>query len=187
MNSISVKIKRIDDRAVMPKYAHNGDVGMDLTAISVEYDEEHDAYVYHTGWAFESDFNIGQFIFPRSSNKKTDAYLTNSVGIGDSAIYRGEIMVVFKNRTSLEARAVSETFKMMNRNEHPNVDDVLSQYETHYESLLNAAKECITAPYQVGDRVAQMVFLFYPTVNLEIVDSLSDSDRGDGGFGSTGN
>lgn len=37
-----------------------------------------------------------------------------------------------------------------------------------------------------GDRIAQMVFLPIIYAELNIVDKLSDTDRGDGGFGSTG-
>jgi dUTP pyrophosphatase len=43
------------------------------------------------------------------------------------------------------------------------------------------------APYKEGDRVAQMVVLPYPDVKLIEVENLSETDRGSGGFGSTGN
>jgi len=38
----------------------------------------------------------------------------------------------------------------------------------------------------VGDRVAQIMIIPYPPVYFVEVEELSDSDRGDGGFGSTG-
>ena len=41
--------------------------------------------------------------------------------------------------------------------------------------------------YKVGDRVAQLVIMKLPWVNIEQVDELSETDRGEGGFGSTGN
>ena len=41
-------------------------------------------------------------------------------------------------------------------------------------------------PYDKGDRVAQMIIMPYPHVDFVEVDELSDSDRGDGGYGSTG-
>ena len=43
-------------------------------------------------------------------------------------------------------------------------------------------------PYQVkpGDRVAQAVICEVPKVTLELVSELSDTSRGEGGFGSTG-
>ena len=37
-----------------------------------------------------------------------------------------------------------------------------------------------------GDRIAQIVILPYIYPNLELVETLSDTERGDGGFGSTG-
>ena len=52
MKEIKVKIKKLHPDAVIPSYVHNGDVGMDMTAISVEYDVEKDMYIYHTGLAF---------------------------------------------------------------------------------------------------------------------------------------
>ena len=41
-----IKLKKLDERAVIPSYAHDGDVGMDLTAIDVDYDRENDMYIY---------------------------------------------------------------------------------------------------------------------------------------------
>lgn len=196
---LEIKIKKLDERAVIPSYAHNGDVGMDLTAISVEYDRGKDMYIYHTGLAVESDEHYGIFLFPRSSNRKTDAYLCNHVGIVDSAIYRGEIMLCFKNRTSLETRMglqkIEEFLKIASTEPfYNNTNDGLkftwrdiARYaekssESIYENPMNFA------PYQVGDRVAQMVVLPYPNVKIiEWVGDLSKSDRGDGGFGSSGN
>lgn len=37
-----------------------------------------------------------------------------------------------------------------------------------------------------GDRIAQMVIKKYERVEWELVDTLSDTERGDGGFGHTG-
>lgn len=39
--------------------------------------------------------------------------------------------------------------------------------------------------YNIGDRVAQIQFQRVPTVAFEVVDSLPDTQRGAGGFGST--
>lgn len=157
-NNVTVKFKKIDNRAVIPSYAHNGDVGMDMTAISMEYDKTNDIYIYHTGLAVETDKGYGMFLFPRSSNRKTDAYLCNHVGIVDCAIYRGEIMFCYKNRDSLNL----------------------------WQKILGV-KPINKAPYKIGDRIGQMVILPYPNVSIEIVDSLSETERGEQGFGSTGN
>ena len=40
--------------------------------------------------------------------------------------------------------------------------------------------------YNVGDRIAQLIIMPYPEIEFEEVEELSDTDRGEGGFGSTG-
>lgn len=40
--------------------------------------------------------------------------------------------------------------------------------------------------YNVGDKVAQMIIMPYPEINYVEVTELSDSERGEGGHGSTG-
>ena len=40
--------------------------------------------------------------------------------------------------------------------------------------------------YKVGDRVGQIIIMPYPQVEFEEVEELSSSERGEGGFGSTG-
>ena len=40
--------------------------------------------------------------------------------------------------------------------------------------------------YNIGDKIGQMIIIPYPQVEFEEVDSLSDSVRGSGGFGSSG-
>ena len=40
--------------------------------------------------------------------------------------------------------------------------------------------------YEVGDRIAQIIIIPYPPIEFNEVNELSDSERGAGGFGSTG-
>lgn len=40
--------------------------------------------------------------------------------------------------------------------------------------------------YEVGDRIGQMMVIPVHPVALEVVDELSETERGEGGFGSTG-
>lgn len=40
--------------------------------------------------------------------------------------------------------------------------------------------------YEVGERIGQLIILPYPEVEFEVVDTLSDSDRGIKGFGASG-
>jgi len=139
-----VKIKKLHENAVIPAYAKPGDAGLDLTATSVVTDE-YGNVVYGTGLAIEIPYGYAGLLFPRSSNSKTDLYLTNHVGVVDSG-YRGEIM--FKYRP--------------------------------YNGLVDSKV------YSVGERVGQIVILPYPSVSFEEVEQLSDTERGDGGYGSTG-
>ena len=203
--TIWIKLKKLDERAVIPFYAHKGDIGMDMTAISVDYDEATDTYIYHTGLAFESNFNIGQFLFPRSGNSKKEAYLTNSVGIADCAIYRGEIQFRYKNRTSLDVqkklvaqRVFTSTFLQILYNWNGDTESWHRVYsdamKEAYEKANEAEKELVEtvqnlcyAPYKPGDKVGQMVLFNCPTIKIEVVDELSDSERGTNGFGSTDN
>jgi dUTP pyrophosphatase len=40
--------------------------------------------------------------------------------------------------------------------------------------------------YSIGDAVGQLIILPYPQIKFNLVDELSDSERGESGFGSTG-
>lgn len=91
---MKVKIKKLDSNAIIPKYANDQDAGLDLTAVSKNFDHLGNI-VYGTGLAIEiPEGNVG-FIFPRSSISKTKQRLSNSVGVIDSG-YRGEILLKFK-------------------------------------------------------------------------------------------
>ena len=145
---MEVRIKKLNPDAVIPSYAKPGDAGMDLTAISYDYDYEHDNHIYGTGLAIEIPEGYVGLIFPRSSNRKTMAYMTNHVGVIDSG-YRGEIFITYKNR-----------------------DD--------NRQKLN------TVPYALGSKVAQLIIVPYPYIELVESEELSNTERGEGGHGSTG-
>ena len=40
--------------------------------------------------------------------------------------------------------------------------------------------------YDIGDRVGQLIIMPYPRIDFEVVDELTKTDRGSGGYGSTG-
>jgi dUTP pyrophosphatase len=44
----------------------------------------------------------------------------------------------------------------------------------------------ISADYKVGERIGQIIIMPYPDVEFVEVDELDDSDRGTGGYGSSG-
>ena len=147
---MEVKIKRLVEDAVIPSYAHDSDAGLDLVATSYEYKDDIHCHVYGTGLAVEIPEGYVGLLFPRSSNRKTESYLTNHVGVVDSG-YRGEIMLSFKTRDYKEV-AIQQLYK----------------------------------PYEVGDKVAQLIIMPYPKIKFIEVDELSNSDRGENGHGSTG-
>ena len=91
---MEVKIKKLDKKAIIPKYAKDGDAGLDLTATSKWYDDDNNV-CYGTGIAMEIPKGYVGLVFPRSSNAKQDLILSNSVGVIDSG-YRGEITFKFK-------------------------------------------------------------------------------------------
>ena len=137
---MKVKIKKLHEDAIIPKYAKDGDAGMDLTAVDVTADAG--VITYKTGLAVEIPrWHVG-LLFPRSSVYKTGQSLTNCVGVVDSG-YRGEIMLKF----------------------------TLSPYQREYE---------------IGDRVGQLIIMPYPKIEFEEVEQLTQTDRGEGGYGSTG-
>lgn len=88
-----VKIKKLHPDAVIPSYAHETDAGMDLTAIGTTI--HGGTVVYNTGLSIEIPEGYVGLIFPRSSIRKYELRLTNSVGVIDSG-FRGQIQVVFR-------------------------------------------------------------------------------------------
>lgn len=139
---MKVKIKRLNESAVIPKYAKDGDAGLDLTATAYKVNEK-GQYIYTSDLALEIPDGYVGLLFPRSSICKKDLEMTNSVGVIDSN-YRGPIKSVF-NPTC----------------EDPEI-------------------------YELGERFAQLIIIPYPKIEFEEVEELSETNRGTGGYGSTG-
>jgi dUTP pyrophosphatase len=140
---MQVRIKKLNENAVIPSYAKDGDAGMDLVATSI-ISEEVFQITYGLGIALEIPEGFVGLVFPRSSIRKTDLSLTNCVGVVDSG-YRGELQATFRKHKGVASKT-----------------------------------------YEVGDRVAQIMIIPHPPIEFDEVDELSDSERGEGGFGSTG-
>lgn len=173
MKIMKVKIKKLNENAVIPKYAKSGDAGMDITAVSKHYDE-YGNVVYGTGLAFEIPERYVGLLFPRSSNSKQDLILSNSIGVLDSG-YRGEVM--FKFKPSL----------FFGDNEYAEEGTVGQISETFDSIEIPLTNRYDYTEYFVGDRIGQIIILPYPQIEFEEVEELSTTDRGEGGFGSTGN
>lgn len=94
---LPVKIKKLHDRAVIPKYQHNNDAGMDISAI---YDDEVPAgyrRLIPTGLAFEIPEYCMIDIRPRSGLAINHGItVLNSPATIDSN-YRGELKVILIN------------------------------------------------------------------------------------------
>lgn len=147
---MKVKIKKLHPDAVIPKYAHDSDAGLDLHCVHRGWDD-YGNIVYMTGLAFEIPSGYVGLLFPRSSVCKKELSLTNSVGVIDSG-YRGEVMMKFSNT------------------ENPREPYLYTEGKV----------------YEVGERIGQLIILPYPKIEFEEATELSSSDRGEGGYGSTG-
>lgn len=141
-----LKIRRLREDAIVPRYAHGPeeDAGMDLHAVEAVTLAPHETKLVPTGLSIELPPGFEAQIRPRSGLAlKHSITLPNSPATIDPG-YRGEIRVILQNLGR-------ETFEI-----HP------------------------------GDRIAQMVIARYEAVEWIEHDELSDSRRGEGGFGSSG-
>lgn len=154
---MKVRFKKLNDAAVLPSYAHQTDAGLDMTATSREIDDEGNV-VYGFGLAVEIPAGYVGLLFPRSSVAKKGMVLSNSVGCVDSG-YRGEVKAKFK---------------------------VTPDCAYIKDKMLWIAKRYSLDAYEVGDRVCQLIIIPYPKIEPEFAEELSSSDRGDGGYGSSG-
>lgn len=150
---MKVRFKKLSPEAVMPRYAHDTDAGMDLTATRCTFDEDGNV-VYHTDLAMEIPDGYVGLVFPRSSICRQEIFLTNAVGVIDSG-YRGEVTAKFKPTSVLDDGGYSHA-------------------------------KLIPKIYKPGDRIAQLIILPYPHIEPQEATTLATSDRGTGGYGSTG-
>jgi dUTP pyrophosphatase len=153
---MKVRIKKINPLAEIPTYAKDGDAGMDVIATSIISDTP-TQITYGLGIALEIPNGFVGLVFPRSSIRKTGLQLSNSVGVIDSG-YRGELQATFNKLFGGEAMYDEMKVKEIQPNDF----------------------------YKVGDRVAQIMIIPYPPIEFDEVNELSDTERGEGGFGSTG-
>ena len=146
MQHVSVKLKKLNENAIDPKYGTPYAAAADLYAcegkdVTVE---PHQTAFIHTGVAIEIPDGLVGLVYARSGlASKRSLAPANKVGVIDCD-YRGEIIVSLHNHSDL--------------------------------------------PQTIADkeRVAQLVIAPCFVADFEEVDDLSDTDRGQGGFGSTG-
>ena len=142
-----MKIKRLHEKAILPRYATDGSSAFDLFCYEEPQwtyeDTNHWLATINTGWAFEAPRGYGMFILSRSGHGfKYNTQLINSVGLTDSD-YRGEVKVK------------------------------LISFDT------------MPPPIKAGTAIAQACIIETPRQFFEVVDELTDTKRGENGFGST--
>lgn len=146
MSKFDVKIKKLNENAIVPTYGSEFAAGADLYACldeSITIESGETKFV-HTGIAMELPLGYAGLVHARSGlASKRGLAPANKVGVIDCD-YRGEIMV----------------------------------------ALHNHGKEAQTIEH--GERVAQLLIMPYITADFDVVDELSETVRGAGGFGSTG-
>lgn len=141
---MDLRIKKLRADAVVPRYAHPGDSGLDLHAAADAVIAAGEWLTVPTGIAIELPPGTEGQVRPRSGLARDHAVtVLNSPGTIDEG-YRGEVGVI----------------------------------------LINHGK----APFhvQAGARIAQLVVQRREVVRVVEAESLTDTARGAGGYGSTG-
>lgn len=142
---VDVRIKRLNENAIIPTYGTACAAGADLYSCEGEIVfAAGETKLVHTGIAMEIPDGYVGLVYARSGIAlKRGLAPANKVGVVDSD-YRGEIMVAIHNHSSVEQKI------------------------------------------DAGERIAQIVIAPYVTASFAEVDELGDTQRGSGGFGSTG-
>ena len=144
MSSLTLPVKVVNDNAVLPETAYEGDAGIDLRSVEDITLQPFERALIHTGICVAIPEGYAGFVLPRSGAIKQGLSLVNAPGLIDSG-YRGELMCIAIN---------------LDANEPIHV--------------------------KVGDRIAQLVIMGVENVSLLVQDELSETQRGEGGFGSSG-
>jgi len=164
---MKVKFKKLHKDAKIPQRADELCGGWDVTVTEIKQFSE-DFVICKLGFALEIPAGYKLTLVPRSSFTRYKWILQNSPCLIDAS-YRGEIQLRFRalpNKTKIESRDLN-SFLVDSRSE-----DCL---DLNY----------VNFPYEIGDRVAQVYLEKVIPIEFEEVEELSETDRGDGGFGST--
>lgn len=156
---MEIKIKKLHPDAIIPKYATPGAACFDLHALAAKTTPlfPGEKLTFRTGLAFEIPSDHVMLVFSRSGHGfKSDIRLANCVGVIDSD-YRGEVAV-----------------------------KLVSDDQTFGRSLFGAFEDKSILQFSPGDRIAQAMIIPVQQVSFLEVDELSETERGTGGFGSTG-
>lgn len=185
IDDVSVKVWREDKSVPLPIYGKEGDACCDVYAKSIEYDADKDRFIIHTGLHFALPDEYEMELRPRSSNTKTDFYMPNSPGTLDWG-YRGELLVIFKNRSNIHlCRCVEDSLMAINQLKHVTnrIEEITNDCMKELEQVMNGF------PYKEGDRICQLLVRRREKITwneVETLEELGTTERGTEGFGSTG-
>ena len=105
---MKLKVKKLDELAIIPCYAHKGDAGLDLFSIDELTINAGESKLIHTGISIELPSGTEAQIRPRSGLAlKHGVTCLNTPGLIDSG-YRGELKVILVNTDPKEAFQVNK-------------------------------------------------------------------------------
>lgn len=166
---VTIEFEKLTEDAVIPSYNKDGDVSMNLFCTSVEYNKETDQYIYHTGLKIK-EMPDGVYGYIKPSNSLSDCYLSDYLGFGESD-YEGEILVMFKNRTSLEVRKMLEEWKLMKEitrehelNKDISTGETIKQLKSKKPVGVKEFNPMDYKPYNVDEEIAEVIFVNSPHV-----------------------
>ena len=165
---IQIPYEKCREGARMPEYAHIDDSGMDLYALEDYTIHPGETKLIPTGLKFAIPNGYELQIRPKSGRcLKTKLRVANTPATIDAG-FRGEVCVIVEN---IEAPIQDITYEFDN-NGHPIITSILHGAD-HY--------------IHKGEKFAQLVLAEVPKANFYLVDKvMEDTERADGGFGSTG-
>ena len=157
---------QVMDYGTIPQYAHIGDAGVDIVSPE-EYDIPcGESVIIQTGIKMAIPKGYAMLVQPRSGlSAKTHLRVANTPGLIDSG-YRGEIGVIIEN------------------NEAP-IKDITYDFDENGKIIITSILHGNVCHIDKGQKIAQLRLVEVPSVSFRQVDSLDDTERGEGGFGST--
>lgn len=156
-STLKVKFKKLNELATMPKYSNIGDAGLDLTAVSL---------------AFISD------------PEQCKHYLEYGTGLAVE-IPAGYVGLLFpRSSISNKALFLANSVGVVDQSFRGEIKLRFKVDSVGYDGAVNDNKK--PAAYNVGDRIGQLIIIPFPQIEIEEASELSSTERGEGGFGSTG-
>jgi dUTP pyrophosphatase len=125
--------------------------------------------------SYSKDGDAGMDLTITSIQSNTDWYITYGFGIAIE-IPKGYVGLVFP-RSSIRSTDLQLT---------NSVGVIDSGYRGEIQATFRKTAGFEGRRYEIGDRGAQIMIIPYPQVVFTEVDELSNTERGEGGFGSTG-